>query len=136
MLEHTSKYRVRYGDTDQMGYMYYGRYPFLYEIGRTEAMRSIGMAYSEMEKEHGVMMPVMDMNVRFVRPALYDDELTIVTAVRKLPEKYIKFHTEIFNRDDKLINGGTIKLCFVDALTKKVVSPPSYFLSKLKPHFE
>lgn len=135
MFEHSFQKRVRYGETDQMGYLYYGNYAQLYEIGRAELIRSIGLTYRDMEEKHKILMPVLSMNSRFVRPALYDQLLTIKTILRKLPEENITFFHEIFNEENKLVNGGSVKLCFIDAEKNKRCSTPPYLLEALKPHF-
>ena len=135
MYQHEFKKRVRYGETDQMGYLYYGNYAQYYEIGRVEMLRSLGLSYKEMEQK-GVMMPVVTLNVRYVRPALYDELITIRTTLREIPDRFIVFHMELFNENNKLINGGTVKLCFVDTTTYKSVSVPNYLLEKLATYFE
>ncbi|MEM9526166.1 MAG: thioesterase family protein [Bacteroidota bacterium] len=136
MLTTTTTHRVRYGETDQMAYLYYGRYALLYEIGRVEMLRDLGLTYANMEAEEGVMMPVMSLNQRFVRPARYDELLTIATTLRRLPVDTITFHVEIRNEKGKLVNGGSVKLCFVDVKSGKAVPAPEYLLEKLRPHFE
>lgn len=135
MLHSTYSHRVRYGETDQMGYLYYGNYAMLYEIGRAEMIRELGLTYAAMEKEHGVLMPVMSLNQRFVRPARYDELLCIETTLRQLPERTITFHHEIRNESGKLVNGGSVKLCFVAANDGRTVSTPAYLLNALRPHF-
>ncbi len=136
MLTHHYQKRVRYGETDQMGYLYYGNYAQYYEIGRVEMLRSIGLTYKEMEDKMGVMMPVTSLQMRFVRPALYDELLTIRTTLKQLPDRYITFYVDIVNENGKLINGGSVRLCFVDMRTKQTINAPAYLLDKLKPHFE
>lgn len=136
MLTHECTKRVRYGETDQMGYLYYGNYAQYYEIGRAEMIRSIGLSYRAMEEDYGVLMPVMSMQCRYVRPALYDELITIRSTLRQLPQKTITFHMELFNEKGKLVNGGSVKLCFLDATTNKTISVPSYLLEKLQPYFE
>jgi acyl-CoA thioester hydrolase len=136
MFQSTTTHRVRYGETDQMAYLYYGNYALLYEIGRVEMLRDVGLTYANMEAEHGVMLPVMSLNQRFVRPGRYDELLTITTTLRKLPVDTITFHVEIRNPKGKLVNGGSVKLCFVDMKTGKAVPAPDYLLEKLRPHFE
>jgi acyl-CoA thioester hydrolase len=128
--------RVRYGETDQMGYVYYGNYPQYYEIGRVEMMRSLGMSYRVMESEIGIMMPVMHLEVRYIRPARYDELLTIRTTLREMPEDTISFHMEIFNEQQKLVNGGRVKLCFVDTKTGKRCTVPELLKEALLPYFE
>ena len=133
---HDYQKRVRYGETDQMGYLYYGNYPQYYEIGRVEMLRALGLTYREMEEERGVMMPVVSLQMRYVRPARYDELLTIRTALRKLPDAFIVFHMEILNEAGKLVNGGTVKLCFVERKTNRTVPAPDFLLEKLRPYFE
>jgi acyl-CoA thioester hydrolase len=135
MYSHDFQLRVRYGETDQMGYLYYGRYAEYFEVGRVETIRSLGLSYKELEDEHGIWLPVVSMEMRFVRPAYYDDLLTIHTEIRKLPDTHITFHSEIFNEKRKLINAGTVRLCFFNAATKKVVPAPELLLGKLHPYF-
>ena len=135
MFIHETQIRVRYGETDQMGYLYYGTYAQYYEVGRAEAIRSLGLSYKEMETVHGVMMPVMSLQMRFVRPALYDDLLTIRTTLRHLPTDTMTFHVEIFNEKKKLVNGGSVKLCFVEMKTNQSVPTPQYLLDSLKSFF-
>ncbi len=136
MYNHKYKKRVRYGETDQMGYLYYGRYADLYEIGRVEMLRSLGITYREMEEKMGIMLPVKSFQMRFVRPANYDEELTISTTLRALPAKDIAFHVEIFNEKNKLVNGGSVRLVFVEMKTNKTISAPEFLLEKLRPHFD
>jgi acyl-CoA thioester hydrolase len=136
MIVHEYQKRVRYGETDQMGYLYYGNYAQYYEIGRVEMLRASGLTYKEMEQEHGVMMPVVSLQMRYVRPAYYDELLTIRTVLRRLPEKFITFEVEIFNENRKLVNGGTVKLCFVSADIGKTIPAPEFLLEKLRHHFE
>ncbi len=136
MLTHEFQKRVRYGETDQMGYLYYGNYAQYYEIGRVEMLRASGLTYREMEQERGILMPVVSLQMRFVRPAYYDEMLTIRTTLRQLPQKFITFDVEIFNEHRKLVNGGTVRLCFVEAATGKTISAPEFLLEKLRVHFE
>ena len=135
MLSTQTTHRVRYGETDQMAYLYYGRYALLYEIGRAEMLRDLGLNYADMEKQQGIMMPVMSLNQRFVRPAHYDELLTITTTLRHLPDRTITFHVEVHNEKGKLVNGGSVKLCFVDVRTERTVAVPEYLLEVLRPHF-
>jgi acyl-CoA thioester hydrolase len=136
MLIHEFQKRVRYGETDQMGYLYYGNYAQYYEIGRVEMLRTSGLTYREMEQERGVLMPVVSLQMRYVRPAYYDELLTIRTTLRRLPEKFITFEVEIFNENRKLVNGGSVRLCFVEAKSGKTIPAPEFLLEKLRTHFE
>ena len=118
-----------------MGYLYYGHYAHYYEIGRVEWLRSLGVLYSEMEEVQGIMLPVVSLQMRFVRPARYDELLTIRTTLRKMPDGYVTFHVEIFNEKMKLVNGGSVRLCFVDMKTNKVAPLPGFLKEKLAPYF-
>lgn len=135
MFTTETQVRVRYAETDPMGYVYYGNYAQYYEVGRVEMLRTVGLSYKEMEEKYQVMMPVMSIQMRFVRPALYDELITIRTTLRQLPQQFITFHVELFNEQKKLINGGSIKLCFVDMVTKKTVPTPQYLVETLQPFF-
>ncbi len=135
MYTHEYPKRVRYGETDQMGYLYYGNYAQYYEIGRVEMLRSLGLTFKEMEEEHGILMPVVHLEMRFVRPAKYDEQLTIRTQLRKLPDQYIVFHVELFNERGKLVNGGRVRLCFVEETSQKTIHAPEFLLEKLRPYF-
>lgn len=136
MYSYDFQKRVRYGETDQMGYLYYGNYAQYYEIGRVEMLRSLGFTYKTLEEEHHVLMPVMSMQTRYVRPAFYDELLTIRTTLKSLPDKFITFHMEIFKENGKLCNGGSVKLCFVDRESNKTIPIPEVMLEKIKPHLE
>src|SRR5690606_4834061 len=85
MIRAETKIRVRYGETDQMGYAYYGIYAQYYEVGRVEAIRKLGFSYKEVE-ERGIFLPVIDFSVNYRKPAYYDDELTIITTIKELPK--------------------------------------------------
>lgn len=134
MYTHSTKIRVRYGETDQMGYVYYGNYAEYYEVARVEMLRSLGMDYASMESS-GVMMPVLELNCKYIRPARYDQELTIKTTIAELPGVRIHFKYEIFNESDELINIGTTTLVFVDMEKNKPCSPPEDFMEKLRGFF-
>ena len=104
------KKRVRYGETDMMGYLYYGNYAQLYEIGRVETMRSLGLNYRDLEVVYGVMMPVVHVDARYILPAKYDEELTIRTILTELPSRMIVFENEIFNEEMQMIHKAVVKL--------------------------
>jgi len=135
MYQHQFSVRVRYAETDQMGYLYYGHYGQYYEVARAEAMRSLGISYRDLEVKHHIMMPVMSWNIRYVRPAFYDDLLRMETTLRRLPDRHVTFYTAVFNQKNKLLNAGSVKLCFIDGATKKRISAPEYLLGPLRPFF-
>lgn len=136
MYIHHSKLRVRYAHTDQMGYVYYGNYASFYEVGRVEAMRNLGLRYADLEEEQNIIMPVMSMETKFIRPALYDELLSLETRISKLPTDTIKFRTDIYNEKKELVNSGIVKLYFVDKKTKQRIETPSILIDKLKQYFE
>ncbi|WP_256006684.1 MULTISPECIES: acyl-CoA thioesterase [Pedobacter] len=135
MYQHSTKIRVRYGETDQMGYVYYGNYAEFYEVARVEMLRSLGMDYASMERE-GVMMPVLEMNCKYIKPARYDQEITIVTTVEELPGVRIRFKYELFNESEELIHIGHTTLVFVDMEKNKPCMPPENFMEKMRPHYK
>ena len=119
--------RVRYAETDQMGFVYYGNYAQYYEVGRVEAMRSLGFSYKEME-DSGILMPVINFNIDYKKPALYDDEIRIVTTVSKLPSVRITFDYECYNQKNELLNTGSVTLVFIDKIKNKPTKPPNWFM--------
>lgn len=135
MFEHSTKLRVRYGETDQMGYMYYGNYASFYEVGRVEMLRSLGLTYSGMEAS-GIMMPVVELNCRYLKPALYDEEITIRVIMEEMPRIRIHFKYELYNEKQELINTGETLLVFINMQTTRPCIAPKDFLEKVKPFFE
>lgn len=127
--------RVRYAETDKMGYLYYGNYPLLYEIGRAEAIRSLGISYRELEDVHKIMMPVVYTESRFMHPARYDELISIRTILKEMPTRLIEFHHELYNQQSKCIHKGLVKLVFINIATGKRISAPDYLTEKLKPFF-
>ena len=119
-----------------MGYLYHGNYAQYYELGRVELIRSLGLTYKELEDDFGVGMPVMYMETRYLRPAYYDDLLTIKTKVKKIPDDFLRFFVEIINEKGKLITGAKVKLCFIDMKTMERVKCPMVLKNKLAPHFQ
>ena len=127
--------RVHYALTDQMGVVYHGNYAQFYEIGRTESIRALGFTYKDIESM-GIIMPVVDIHSRFLRPAKYDDLLTVKTTLRELPVNHkVVFHSEIFNEASELLNTGTVMLYFMQADTMKPVNIPEQLRIKVKEYF-
>lgn len=135
MYEHNTTIRVRYAEADPMNVVYYGNYAQYFEVGRVESLRALGISYKSME-EMGYMLPVVELNIKYLRSAKYDDLITIKTMIKQLPVDHrIQFDQEIYNEAGKLLTIGTVKLYFMDnTLTIKAAMPP--FLSeKLSPYF-
>lgn len=134
MIKTETTLRVRYGETDQMGFVYYGNYAQYYEVGRVEAMRSLGFSYREME-ESGILMPVINLTINYKKPALYDDEVRVVTMVKEMPKVRITFDYECYNQKNDLLNTGSVTLVFIDKTKNKPVIPPDWFLEGFKKRF-
>jgi len=127
--------RIHYALTDQMSMVYYGHYAQFYEIGRTEAIRQLGYTYKEIEAL-GIIMPVVEIHSKFLRPAKYDDLITIKTTLREMPAHHkIVFYTEIYNEQDKLLNTGEVILYFINAKTMKRCEMPEALKEKLSRYF-
>ncbi|WP_192821559.1 thioesterase family protein [Rufibacter sp. LB8] len=127
--------RVRYAETDQMGYVYYGNYGAYYEVARTEAFRKLGIHYKEMEQD-GVMMPVLEMRCKYIRPARYDDLLTVKLLLKEKPSgARIKFEYEVYNEAQELLNVGETTMVFVDMQTARPTPIPVGILTKLDPYY-
>lgn len=135
MYTHTTQLRVRYSETDRMNYVYYGNYAQYFEVARVEALRSLGVSYKNLEEEDGVMLPVLDYQIKFFKPAFYDELLTIKTSIVKMPEARIYFEYEVFNEKSELINKASTTLVFVNKATGKPMPAPASFLKLLEPYF-
>lgn len=127
--------RVRYAETDQMGVVYHSNYFPYFETARAESIRQLGFTYADMEKM-GIIMPVIEVQCRYLRPALYDDLLTIKVILRELPVHHkIEFHHEVFNEKDELLATGKIILYFMESKSMKRTTMPDQLLKKLQPYF-
>lgn len=136
MYTHSTTLRIRYAETDQMNIVYYGNYAQFFEVGRAECIRELGFTYKKME-EMGIHMPVVEMQVRFLRPAHYDDLITIKTILKELPTDYsISFHNEVYNEQNKLLTTGKVTLYFIDSHTRKRTLMPDALREKLLPYFQ
>lgn len=135
MFTSETKIRVRYGETDQMGYVYYGNYAEFYEVARVEMLRKLGLTYKWMEST-GIMMPVLELKCKYIKPAFYDDEITIKVVVKELPSTRIVFNYELYNEKNELINLGETTLVFVNIETKRPTLGPAEFMDKLRVYYE
>ena len=131
MYSFETKIRVRYGETDQMSFVYYGVYAQYFEVGRVELLRSLGLSYKEIEVM-GFALPVVNMNINYKKPAFYDDELIIKTTIKEMPSAKITFHYETFNEKRELLNVGEVILVFVNKKTGKPCFAPKVIMSKLE----
>jgi acyl-CoA thioester hydrolase len=136
MFEHKFETRVRYAETDRMDVVYYGNYAQYFEIGRVEAIRSLGISYKELE-DAGVILPVVELHIKYLRPAKYDDLITIKTIIKTLPiDHKIIFDQEVYNEQGKLLTVGQVKLYFMDSDFKNKVSMPPILQEKLSQYFK
>lgn len=135
MYTSITKIRVRYAETDMMGYVYYGNYATYFEVARVEAIKKLGFSYRKMEDE-GIALPVLDFSIKYYKPAFYDDEITIETTIAELPKARIHFSYKCFNEKGDLINEAQSTLVFVSKLNFKPCPAPSNFLEAMKPFFD
>ena len=135
MFTTQTQIRVHYALTDQMGMVYHGNYAQFYEIGRTESIRALGFTYKDIEAM-GIIMPVVDIHSRFLRPAKYDDLLTVKTSLKELPLHHkIIFHSEIYNELSELLHTGIVTLFFMQADGMKRVEMPQPLKARLEKYF-
>jgi acyl-CoA thioester hydrolase len=127
--------RVRYAETDQMNVVYHGNYAQYFEVGRVESLRQLGLSYKELEAT-GVIMPVIEWTAKFLRPAHYDDLLTVRTSLRELPSAHrIEFHQEVYNEDGKLLTTGKVVLYFLRRASMEKTNMPDEMKARLAPFF-
>lgn len=126
--------RVRYSETDKMGYVYYGNYAAYFEVARVEMLRELGLSYKKMEDE-GIALPVADFHIKYLKPAYYDDLLTIKTSIVKMPLTKIEFEYEMYNEAGVLLNKAETVLVFVDITTGKPCRAPENLVAKFSPYF-
>ena len=134
MISHLTHLRVRYAETDRMGYVYYGNYATYFEVARVETLRACGITYKSLE-DAGILLPVIDFHIRYFSPAHYDDEIQITTAISQLPTARIQFQYQT-HRGETLLNEAETDLVFVDAATGKPMRCPQDILMKLSTFFD
>ena len=126
--------RVRYAETDRMGYVYYGHYAAYFEVARVEMLRNLGFSYKILEDE-GIILPVLNFSVKYIRPAYYDDLLKIKTTIKDLPVARIRFDYETFNEKEELINVADTTLVFINKKTNRPGAPPADLLEAMRKYF-
>ncbi|MCF4100917.1 acyl-CoA thioesterase [Gillisia sp. M10.2A] len=130
MKTHHTYVKVRYAETDQMGVVHHGNYAQYLEIARIDWLEQLGISYASMEKE-GVMLPVYEMQFKFIKPAKFDDTLKIETRLKEVPRIKIEFEYSIYNRQEELLTTASTVLVFMNAVTKRPMKCPDYVLEKL-----
>ena len=134
MKNFSVKIKVRYCETDQMGLVHHGSYINYFEEARISLISNLGFSYSEMEKS-GIILPVSKLNVSYLRPAYFDDELVVNVELAELPTSRLIFNYTIKNEDEIIVTGTTV-LAFLNKETKKPVRCPDYMLEKVTPLFK
>jgi acyl-CoA thioester hydrolase len=135
MYTSETKIRVRYAETDQMNVVYHGNYAQFFEVGRVESIRQLGLSYKDVEAM-GVIMPVIEWTAKFLRPAHYDDLLTVRTILKEWPVGHrIEFNQEVYNEEGKLLTVGKVLLYFLKAATMEKTTMPEHMEEKLAPYF-
>ncbi len=135
MITHEERIRVRYGETDQMGFLYHARYIDYYDVARSELLRAMGSSNKELEAT-GVMLPVIEAVANYGKPAFYDDLLTGKVEVREMPAVRVRFDYEISRENGDVINTGHVTLAFMNAATRRACRGPKWFLDVFRPYFE
>lgn len=125
MFSNDTQIRVRYGETDQMGYLHHSNYARYFEVARVELMRALGFPYGEMEKQ-GILMPVLHVNSKFLQPIWYDELVTVRAIITEMPLTRMKLKYEVYNGNGDLSSEGSTDLCFVDANTRKPMRCPDH----------
>jgi len=131
LFSDTIQFRVRYGETDQMGVVYHANYIIYFELGRTEWLRKLGVSYKWME-ENNVILPIIDIAIQYKSPAYYDDILTLKTTLQKLPSVKVYFKFELYNEKGNLLALGATTLAFMKKDTNKPMRAPDFILNKLQ----
>lgn len=127
--------RVRYAETDQMNVVYHGNYAAYFETGRAESIRQLGFTYKDIEAL-GILMPIVEWHAKYIRPAHYDDLLTVKTTLKELPSDHrIEFHQEVYNEKGKLLTLGKVVLYFIQAKSTEKTCMPEQMRKKLEPFF-
>jgi acyl-CoA thioester hydrolase len=135
MFQAETTVRVRYAETDQMGYVYYGHYAVYFEVARVEALRSVGFSYKRMEQE-GIIMPVLEQQTRYLKPGKYDELLTVKTRISEMPGIRIKFLYDVYNETGEWITEGWTVLTFLKKDSHRPCRPPEFLLALLRPYFD
>lgn len=135
MIHTTHSLRVRYAETDPMKYVYYGNYAQYFEVARVELFRSLGISYDEIESQ-GIWLPVSEYNIKYLKPALYDEVLEIHTFIKKIPGVRVEFEYEIYNSSNLKITEAQTTLFFLDSKTNKIVKCPSFLMELIEKNWQ
>lgn len=131
MKTHHTYVKVRYAETDQMGVVHHGNYAQYLEMARIDWLFQFGISYKEMEKQ-GIMLPVYEMQFKFIKPATFDDILKIKTILKEFPRVKIEFEYSVYNQEEELLTTASTVLVFMDSKTKRPIKCPQYILEKIQ----
>ncbi|MEO0403614.1 MAG: thioesterase family protein [Bacteroidota bacterium] len=134
MYHHSHQLRIRYSETDQMGYVYYGNYAAFLELGRVETLRSLGISYKSLE-EKGVMLPVVHFSINYKSPAKYDDLIVVKTTITQMPTAKILFDYEVLSAEGNLLADAHTMLVFMDDSTRRPIKCPEAIISALQAYY-
>ncbi|QBO56919.1 acyl-CoA thioesterase [Chryseobacterium salivictor] len=135
MIHTTHTLRVRYAETDPMKYVYYGNYATYFEVARVELFRELGMPYNEIE-DRGIWLPVSQFSIKYLKPALYDQNLEIHTFIKKIPGVRIDFEYEIYNDSKEKITEAKTTLFFLDSKKNKVIICPDFLMELIEKNWK
>ena len=135
MITSENKIQIRYDEVDKMGYVYHGNYAKFFHISRTELLRKIGFSDKELEIKN-ILLPVIEMNIKYLKPVFYDDVITIKTFLQKIPSSRMWFKHEVFNANNEVINQAESTVVFVDMHTRKPMKAPGFIVDKIESYDE
>lgn len=127
----STKIEVRYAESDQMGVVHHGVYPQYFEVGRVHWLQQYNLHYHKLE-EDGIMLPVYDLNIKYLKSAKFGDVLTVHTYLKEIPVVKMKFYYEIFNQDAEKICEGNTTLVFVNPTTRRPIKCPNFIVDLIK----
>ncbi len=133
MIQHETRFKVRYAETDQMKFVHHSNYIVWFEMGRIGLMDSAGISYAGLERQ-GYLLPVLEVGARYLKPARFGDELTMKTVIPQMPRAKIRFEYQIYNAKEELLCTGFSLHSFMNR-DDRAIKPPKEFLLKLKDYF-
>lgn len=134
MISNETRIRVRYGETDRMGYLHHGAYALYFEAGRTELLRQLGLTYRQLEDD-GILLPVREMKIEYFLPAHYDDEVVVKSTLTKKPSARLEFEYEIKDLNNNLLCKAQTTLVFADAISRRAMRAPGFFMKLVSKYF-
>jgi len=135
MITSENEIRIRYDEVDKMGYVYHGNYAKYYHISRTELLRKIGISDKALEG-HNILLPVIEMNIKYIKPIFYDEVIIIKTSLYDIPSSRMIFRHEVRNHNNEVINRAESMVAFVDIITRKPMKAPLFIVNKIKSYIE